>query len=708
MVFKDGDPANNRNPNKEPQPHPFEITIENPEDILDTLQLLKEKGLTRLDRFIDNSHSPVSVSEGNLLLHFSDSTSLSDKAGKLYRAHTSFDLGIDQHQKIEVTITLRQQRVLPEAEAVKIGYDLALSLLRKISRKGKVTIQSRYFKHKGKKKISDESEIEDGFYDAGRLINIQERTRQDEYETFICMAIFENLERFAKYLPGFNLAEFKRIKTTALNCITEPNAWKNSPEVQVLWDKLSQQLQSAPASYNRFIGSFQADEQFFFVTVAREGIQPLHLQFKSTFFLDFCQKYGIDCSQQKFRGRAGTDFISLGTEQIVEASKERGDVYPPGMFREKHVLSSLTQEQLDIYRKLAEDSFTILCQAKGVSLSGPMVVRIDDAELDDIENKLSALPSYKVGKNPPMNASEEEVVPESATVADEVAEAPTVLPKTGFDKVGGQTKAVEKAKMLVSIINNAAEFTKRGVRLPKGMLFVGPPGVGKTLLARTIAEESNAEFIEVKITDVLSKWFGESSANVAKVFERARTLAASGKIVVLYMDEIEALGKDRELGDDSLNRVVATLLTEIDGLNQVNGIILLAATNHPELVDKALMRSGRIDEVIELTLPSAADLKEIFEIYMANIQASATSKEVIFDPGIQWNIAAAMAFESQFVGADVENLLQIVIRTKVHNEVLHKMPFTPVTIGDLIKGIFNFKKYDKKDEDKSKQTRAQD
>ncbi|MEM4311839.1 MAG: CDC48 family AAA ATPase [Nitrososphaerales archaeon] len=157
-------------------------------------------------------------------------------------------------------------------------------------------------------------------------------------------------------------------------------------------------------------------------------------------------------------------------------------------------------------------------------------------------------------------------------------------------------------------------YAKIGYSMPKGILLYGPPGTGKTLLAKAVATESEANFVSVRGPELLSKWVGESERGVREVFRRARQASPC----IIFFDEIDALAPIRGLGGDSMvsERVVSQLLTELDGIQSLKGVVVLAATNRIDMVDPALLRAGRFDKLIYVPLPDKAARRQILQIHM--------------------------------------------------------------------------------------------
>ncbi|MDQ3084901.1 MAG: AAA family ATPase, partial [Thermoproteota archaeon] len=156
-------------------------------------------------------------------------------------------------------------------------------------------------------------------------------------------------------------------------------------------------------------------------------------------------------------------------------------------------------------------------------------------------------------------------------------------------------------------------YTKLGHSNPKGVLMHGPSGTGKTMLAKAVATESEANFISVKGPELLSKWVGESERGIREIFRRARQAAPC----VVFFDEIDSIAPVRGLGGDSMvtERVVSQLLTELDGIQQLTSVVIIAATNRSDMIDPALLRPGRFDKIVYVPLPDKATRKKILEIH---------------------------------------------------------------------------------------------
>lgn len=190
------------------------------------------------------------------------------------------------------------------------------------------------------------------------------------------------------------------------------------------------------------------------------------------------------------------------------------------------------------------------------------------------------------------------------------------VPNITWNDIGG-LKAIKD--QLQEIIEWPLKFGRLYRRLsinqPKGVLLFGPPGSGKTLIAKAVANESQANFISVKGPEFLSKWVGESEKAVREVFRKARQAAPC----IIFFDEIETITPTRGGVESHVTeRVISQLLTELDGLEELHEVMIIAATNRPDIIDPALLRPGRFDKILEIPLPDEADRVEIFNIHMKN------------------------------------------------------------------------------------------
>ncbi|XP_047441341.1 ATPase family protein 2 homolog [Mugil cephalus] len=194
------------------------------------------------------------------------------------------------------------------------------------------------------------------------------------------------------------------------------------------------------------------------------------------------------------------------------------------------------------------------------------------------------------------------------------------VPKVRWSDVGGMEEVKLKLKQAVEWpLRHPEAFTRMGIQPPKGVLLYGPPGCSKTMIAKALANESGLNFLAVKGPELLSKYVGESERAVREVFRKARAVAPS----IVFFDEIDALAGERGSSSGSGggvgDRVLAQLLTEMDGVEQLRDVTVLAATNRPDMIDKALMRPGRLDRIVYVPLPDAPTRLEIFSLQFRNM-----------------------------------------------------------------------------------------
>ncbi|PSQ21231.1 ATPase [Halobacteriales archaeon QS_8_65_32] len=188
------------------------------------------------------------------------------------------------------------------------------------------------------------------------------------------------------------------------------------------------------------------------------------------------------------------------------------------------------------------------------------------------------------------------------------------LPKINWNDVGGLQSAKQDIKESVEWpLNNHERFERMGIQPPKGVLLYGPPGTGKTLMAKAVANETNANFISVRGPQLLSKWVGESEKAIRQTFRKARQVSPT----VIFFDELDSLAPSRggEVGSNVSERVVNQLLTELDGLEEMEDVMVIGATNRPDMIDPALIRSGRFDRLVMIGEPSTEGREEIMRIH---------------------------------------------------------------------------------------------
>ncbi|MBN8810075.1 MULTISPECIES: CDC48 family AAA ATPase [Sphingomonas] len=220
-------------------------------------------------------------------------------------------------------------------------------------------------------------------------------------------------------------------------------------------------------------------------------------------------------------------------------------------------------------------------------------------------------------------------------------------PRVRWEDVGGLDDAQMRLREGVELpLKDPDAFRRLGIRPAKGFLLYGPPGTGKTLLAKAVAREAEANFIATKSSDLLSKWYGESEQQIARLFARARQVAPC----VVFIDELDSLVPARGggLGEpQATERVVNTILSEMDGLEELQSVVVIGATNRPNLIDPALLRPGRFDELVYVGVPDAAGRERILEIQTEKMPLAADV-----------DLRSIAGQTERYTGADLEDVVR--------------------------------------------------
>ena len=263
------------------------------------------------------------------------------------------------------------------------------------------------------------------------------------------------------------------------------------------------------------------------------------------------------------------------------------------------------------------------------------------------------LPDLKLNEKEPIS---EEVLQKLRVTAEDFKEAlkivrPSAIREVSIEKPNVQWKDIGGLQELKQELIEAVEwplkhtdaFKRLGIRPPRGILMYGPPGTGKTLLAKAVATESEANFINLKGPSLLNMWVGESERGIRQIFEKARQASPA----IIFFDEIDAIAPRRGLsvGTRVTERMLNTLLSEMDGLEELNDVVVIAATNRPDMIDPALLRPGRFDRILSTQMPDKKSRSDIFKIHTAKIPLS---------PDV--NINKLVELTENFSGADVESV----------------------------------------------------
>ena len=251
--------------------------------------------------------------------------------------------------------------------------------------------------------------------------------------------------------------------------------------------------------------------------------------------------------------------------------------------------------------------------------------------------------------------------------------------KTTFADVAGVDEAKGELREVVNFLKEPQRYAHLGGRIPKGVLLVGPPGTGKTLLARAIAGEADVPFFSINGSEFVEMFVGLGAARVRDLFEQTKTNAPC----ILFIDEIDALGKSRALGlgslgaNDEKEQTLNQLLAEMDGFNPQEGVILLAATNRPEILDPALLRAGRFDRQVLIGLPDQAGRAQILAVHLKRIKVDE-----------KLDVAKVAALTPGFSGADLANVVNeaALVATRRDAECVAEADFTQA-IERIVAGL---------------------
>jgi len=253
-----------------------------------------------------------------------------------------------------------------------------------------------------------------------------------------------------------------------------------------------------------------------------------------------------------------------------------------------------------------------------------------------------------------------------------IREVFTEIPNIRWTDVGGLDKQIRELKEAIEWpLKFKESFARMGISPPRGILLYGPPGCGKTLLAKAVATESEVNFISIKGPELMSKWVGESEKAVREIFRKAKIAAPT----IVFFDEIDALAPRRGTGfgdSGTTERVISQLLTEIDGLEMIKSVVIIAATNRPDIVDSALLRPGRFDRFVLISPPNQKARLKILEIFTKNMP---------LDEDVDLKEIAKLI--DGFSGADIESLCReaamLALRDDMNRDIVSNKYFEEAT-----------------------------
>ncbi len=250
-------------------------------------------------------------------------------------------------------------------------------------------------------------------------------------------------------------------------------------------------------------------------------------------------------------------------------------------------------------------------------------------------------------------------------------------PNISWEDVGGLEGIKQELREAVEWpINNPESFARLGIRPARGILLYGPPGTGKTLLAKAVAKEAEANFIQVKGPSLLSMWVGKSEEGVRKIFERARQVAPC----IIFFDEIDSLAgrRGQESGTKVTERVLNQLLSEMDGLEDLNDVLVIAATNRPDMLDPAVLRPGRFDKILLVNAPEQKGRENILKIHTEKMPLGTQGK--VFNKADKIKFIKEIAKKTEgYSGADLEAVVReaamLALRENINSKIVAKKHF---------------------------------
>ncbi|MFH1294891.1 MAG: AAA family ATPase, partial [Candidatus Aenigmatarchaeota archaeon] len=241
-------------------------------------------------------------------------------------------------------------------------------------------------------------------------------------------------------------------------------------------------------------------------------------------------------------------------------------------------------------------------------------------------------------------------------------------PNVKWEDIGGLDETKEMLKEIIEWpLKSPKSFETMGIKPPTGVLFYGPPGCGKTMIAKAVANEAGANFISIRGPEITSKWVGESEKHIREIFKRAKQVAPT----IIFFDEIDSIATSRggDSGSRAYENVVSQILVEMSGIEELRNVIVIAATNRPDIIDSALLRSGRLERQLLIPAPDQKSRERILQIHTRNMPVE---KDI--------NIKKLAEKTEGYTGADLEALIReagmtALRRTKMKGKTVSKKDF---------------------------------
>ena len=293
------------------------------------------------------------------------------------------------------------------------------------------------------------------------------------------------------------------------------------------------------------------------------------------------------------------------------------------------------------------------------------------------------MPQEKIVLRPPKRKIEDRSFGKTTTPRELLGRLQVEKPDVSFEEIGGLKETKREIQGLAFALKNPELYQKWGTRPPKGILLHGEPGTGKTLVAKALASQAEARFFHVQVSDIASKWYGDSEQIVNEIFNLA---SGSGENTIIFFDEIDAIAGHRDNAHEATQRVISTLLENMDGMTSKDNVMVVASTNRIDAIDPAILRAGRFDRWVEVPLPDEDGRKQILSIHMNRAQKIA-DRELFH--GL--NMEDLIAKTNGLSGADIAELIRRALEEKVRQEGMGG-EIGLITTGDILKELAAYEK----------------
>ncbi|NCN25226.1 hypothetical protein COT94_04015 [Candidatus Falkowbacteria bacterium CG10_big_fil_rev_8_21_14_0_10_37_14] len=344
-----------------------------------------------------------------------------------------------------------------------------------------------------------------------------------------------------------------------------------------------------------------------------------------------------DAAEMCIENYYGTIFISFGFEKTPA---------------KKIININNFQSQLLKISNLVQQVVVGICRAQNIRVPKETLMLVSQSE---------AISAYDKNSTDQQPSSATQIKKKTSVIL------PIEKPKHGFDFIGGQAKAKSELQAIAESMKHPSVYQDWGTRPIKGILLEGPSGTGKTILAGALANAVEANFYNIKTSEIFTMWYGESANNIQKIFDAAKeAIKSSGKPSILFFDEVDALTGSRDHMHEESQRVINVILTNLDGLEPSVGLTVVTATNRLDAIDSTFLRPGRIDRIVQVPLPDAQGRRDIFSIHINACEA--TAQRTLFDvASFDWPLISEKT--EDISGAEIAEIVRRVLEAKAREEI---------------------------------------